>query len=389
MAFLLRRAVTRAAAAAVAATLSAGLAACGNGDGNGDDADGLKAGRLVGLLLPEDGTRQERSVRPAMEARVAALCEDCRFRYGNAAGDAELQKQQFDDLLTRGVDVIVLGAVDPDGTASWVTEAAEQGVPVVAHDRPARGDIDAFITYDSHRVGQVQGEAMLAVLGDEAEGAPLVMMNGPAADPDAAAVKAGALDVLTPVVDLVLDRDVERRDPAVASARMTEAVRELGPDGFAGVHAADDRIAAGVLSALRAEGVPGVPVGGQGAGLAALRRIVTGEQAFTVHTPPARQAEITAEIAVRLLDGEDFADLAADRITTPTTEDVPSALLEPVAVTLGTLEEAVLADGTYTLGELCGGAYADACAEAGIRPPPPAGGPSARPQGVSGGSAGT
>ncbi|WP_103528625.1 sugar ABC transporter substrate-binding protein [Streptomyces sp. SM12] len=351
----------------IAATaLTVTLAGCGEAGGGNDDGGGGGdgEGRSIGLLLPENSTtRYEAFDRPFIEGKIKELCEDCDISYSNATEDTALQKQQFDALLTQGVDVIILDPVDAAVTESWVADAADQGVPVVAYDRLAEGAIDAYVSYDNFRVGQLQGEALLETLGDDADGARVIMINGSPTDPNAAMFKAGAHDVLDDVVEIVYEQDIDGWDPAEANSTVTTAIQALGTGGFDAVYSANDGMAAGIITALQNAGVGEVPVGGQDAELAGLQRIIAGEQAFTIYKALIPQAETTAEIAVRLLDGEDFDDLTPDSVDSPTDDGVPSALLEPVTVTAENIADTVVADGFYEATDICTAEYAEDCAE--------------------------
>lgn len=122
-----------------ALSMAVSLAACGKA---GDDKDSGSGGdgKTIGLLLPENKTtRYETFDRPIMEAKIKALCSDCKVSYNNAAQDTETQKKQFDALVTQGVKVIILDTVDYKAAKSWVEQAAKKDVKVVAYDRLAEG----------------------------------------------------------------------------------------------------------------------------------------------------------------------------------------------------------------------------------------------------------
>jgi D-xylose transport system substrate-binding protein len=334
----------------------------GNGNGEGGDTSGT-----IGLLLPDDvTTRYDTFDRPYIEEKIAELCPDCEVRHSNASNDTNTQKQQFDALLTQGVDVIILDPVDSAATGTWVEDAAAEGVPVIAYDRLAEGPIEAYVSYDNERVGELQGETMLAALGEDAEGARIVMINGSPTDPNAAMFKNGAHSVLDGTTEIVFEQDIEGWEGTIANEEMTGAIDSLGTDGFDGVYVANDGMAAGVVTALNSAGITDLPVGGQDAELAGLQRIVAGEQTFTIYKALRPQGHITAEIAVRLLRGEDFSDLTPDSVDSPTTDGVPSTLLDPVAVTVDNIADTVVADDFYSVEDICTPEYAQACQEAGL-----------------------
>ncbi|WP_052851239.1 sugar ABC transporter substrate-binding protein [Streptomyces avicenniae] len=369
----MRRYMRFAAIGATSVVMTVALAACGeaggddnSGDGGGEGGGGSESG-TIGLLLPEDRTtRYEAFDRPYIEDKIAELCEGCDVQYSNAGEDVNTQKQQFDAMLTQGVDVIILDAVESTSTSAWVEEAAAEGVPVVAYDRLAEGPIDAYVSYDNVRVGELQGQTLLDALGPDAEGANVVMINGSPTDPNAAMFKEGAHSVIDQSANVVFEQDVDGWQAPDAGQDMTDAIEALGDDGFDAVYVGNDGMAAAVITALESAGITDVPVGGQDAELAGLQRIVAGQQSFTIYKALQQEAETTAEIAVALLRGEDIADLAPDSADSPTDSGIPSRLFDPVAVTVDNILDTVVADGFYTVEDICTAEYADACAAAGI-----------------------
>jgi D-xylose transport system substrate-binding protein len=365
----MRRYLRIAATGVTAIALASALAACGEAGGGDDEEEGGGGAQsgTIGILLPDDvTTRYDTFDYPFFEEKVAELCPDCTVEYSNASNDTNQQKQQFDALLAEGADVIVLDPVDASATATWVEDAAAEDVPVVAYDRLAEGPIASYVSYDNERVGELQGETLLDSLGDDADGARVVMINGSPTDPNAALFKSGALSVLEGTTEIVFEQDVEGWEASIANQEMGAAIDSLGADGFDGVYVANDGMAAGVVNALQSAGVTDVPVGGQDAELAALQRIIAGDQTFTIFKGYKPQAEAAAEMAVNLMRGEELGDVAPDTVDSPTDDAIPSAILDPVAVTVDNIVENLIDGGYYTVDEICTEEYAQACEDAGI-----------------------
>ena len=100
--------------------------------------------------------------------------------------------------------------------------------------------------------------------------------------------------------------------------------------------------------------------------LAAIQRILVGEQYMTVYKAIKPEAEAAAELAVALARGEDPpSGLVNDRVDNGA-EEVPSVLLEPVAVTRDNIADTVVADGFWTVEQICTGHYRAACEKAGL-----------------------
>jgi D-xylose transport system substrate-binding protein len=106
------------------------------------------------------------------------------------------------------------------------------------------------------------------------------------------------------------------------------------------------------------------PITGQDAELAAVQRILTGEQYMTIYLDIRTEAEKSAELAVALTKGEKPA--ATTKVNNGTT-DIPAFLLDPIAVTADKVKDTIVKDGFYQASEICAGAVAAACAKAGIQ----------------------
>ncbi|MFF8385956.1 substrate-binding domain-containing protein [Streptomyces kanasensis] len=353
-----------------AVSMAVSLAACGKaGDGGSAGGDGGD-GKTIGLLLPENKTtRYETFDRPIIEAKIKELCSDCEVKYNNAAQDTETQKKQFDALVTQGVKVIILDAVDYKATKSWVQQAEKKGVKVVAYDRLAEGPIAAYVSYDNEKIGRLQGEALVKALGAGAKDADVVMINGSPTDPNAPLFKRGAHSVLDKQVGkIVYEQDIPDWSPDEANKKMGAAIDSLGKDGFQGVYSANDGMAGGIITALKKQGVK-VPVGGQDAELAGLQRILKGEQSFTIYKQIKPEAETTAEIAVALLKGEKFAHLTPAKVTSLTGEfkNIPAKLYDAQIVTKDNIADTIVMDKVYKAADICTAEYKAACEAAGIK----------------------
>ncbi|OEV04501.1 sugar ABC transporter substrate-binding protein [Streptomyces oceani] len=351
-----------------AISMSLALAACGEAGGGSED-EGGGDNKTIGLLLPENKTtRYETFDEPLMRKKINELCDECEVKYSNASQDTQKQKKQFDALITQGVEVIILDAVDATATRSWVDRAAERGVKVVAYDRLAEGDVSAYVSYDNEKIGELQGKAMVEALGEEAGDSRVVMINGSPTDPNAALYKKGAHSVLDEKVKkIVYEQDIPDWSPDQANKKMSAAITSLGKDGFDGVYAANDGMAGGVATALKGAGIKDLPLGGQDAELAGLQRIVSGTQSYTIYKAIKPEAYTTAEIAVALLNGKDIDEFTPGSIDSESKKDIPAKLFEAKVVTKNNIKETVIKDKVYKTSEICTKAYAKACAEAGLK----------------------
>ncbi|ATW48678.1 substrate-binding domain-containing protein [Streptomyces peucetius] len=361
----------RAAVAAAATTVLIPLAACGT-----EEEPGVRLSDdiVVGLLLPENqAARYEQFDKPVIEERIARLTNSKgKVLYANAKHDADLQTQQLESMIEDGVDVLIVDAVDSKAIAGAIEKADEADIPVVAFDRLAEGPIDGYVSFDNEQVGHIQGKALLEALKSGAGASTsgkVVMMNGALTDPNAAMFKKGAHTELDGKVEIGLEYDTKDWKPENAQANMEAAIASLGKDAIAGVYSANDGMAGGIIRALKSAGVTDLPpVTGQDAELAAVQRIVAGDQYMTVYKQYAPEAAAAAEMAILLARHMSLGAAAHTDIDTPTEESVPTVRIPVIALTQDNIKETVVQDGLYTVDQICVPEMREGCEEIGLTP---------------------
>ena len=268
-------------------------------------------------MLPDSTTaRWETQDRTLIERKIAELCDDCTVESANGTGDVAVQQEQLDSMLTKEVDAIVLVAVDARSLGAAVKKADAADVPVIAYDRLAEGPISGYVSFDGEEVGRLQGRALLkAMTDDRVRDGQIVMMNGDPSDPNAVSFKKGALSVLQGRVKIGKAYDTLQWRTETANMHMSAAISALGVNNIDGVYAANDGLAAGSISALKANKVdPLPPVTGQDAELGALRRILGGDQYMTVYKPFRPEAAAGAAMAVAAARDESLDQVAKGEV---------------------------------------------------------------------------
>jgi D-xylose transport system substrate-binding protein len=345
----------RAVAVALATAIAVVAAGCTAGGGGGEK---------IALLLPDAKTaRYETFDRPLFEKRIAEL-GTYQVLYSNAAQDASTQQQQAESALAAGAKVLVLDAVDAKAAVSIVADARAQGVPVIAYDRLIHGGgIDYYVSFDGEKVGELQGAGLVSALKGAKlrPGDGILMVNGSPTDSNSSQFSAGAHRAIDASgLKVLAEYSTPDWSPDKAQEWVAGQIAQYG-DRIVGVYAANDGVAGGAVAAFKAADVsPVPPVTGQDAELSALQRIVAGDQYMTVYKAIKPQADRAADVAVALLRGE--------KVTAPTSTDgIPTTLLQPVPVRVGDIMSTVVADGFWTVKDICTPAYAAACDAAGIR----------------------
>ncbi|MFD8697067.1 sugar ABC transporter substrate-binding protein [Kitasatospora purpeofusca] len=369
----------RTLAAAAVVSLGLALSSCGSakessGGGSSGPASGSAGGGStvgavrIGLLLPETKTtRYEQFDRPLIEQKIKELAPQAQIDYYNANENATTQQTQVDTALTKGDKVLILDAVDAKSIQSSVQKAHDAGVKVIAYDRLAQGPVDSYVSFDNKKVGQLQGEALVAAVGDKAGSGSIIMINGSPTDPNAADFKAGAHSAIDGKLKIGKEYDTPNWDPNNANQEASAAITAIGGPNVVGVYSANDGMAAGIATALKAAGLS-VPLTGQDAQLDGVQRILVGTQTMSIYKPFKPETDIAAQMAVTFAQGKPLdAALVPVTVTNGSGNQVPANLITPVVLTKDNIKTTVVADGLYTVDQICTPDYADACKAAGLQ----------------------
>ncbi|MEZ4632721.1 MAG: multiple monosaccharide ABC transporter substrate-binding protein [Deinococcales bacterium] len=285
-----------------------------------------------------------------------------------AEDDIPNQLAQIENMITKGVDVLIIAAIDGTTLSDALQQAADQGIKVIAYDRLIRdsGNVDYYTTFDNFQVGVLQANSLLEGLAlPEAEGPFNVeLFGGSPDDNNAFFFYNGAMSVLQPLIDegklvvqsgqMGMDKvGTLRWDGAVAQARMDNLLSAYYTDKRVdGVLSPYDGLSIGILSSLKGVGygeadMPMPVVTGQDAEIPSVKSILAGEQYSTVFKDTRELARVTVNMVDALLKGGEV------EINDTETYDngvkvVPSYLLVPISVDVNNWEEVLLGSGYYT-----------------------------------------
>jgi D-xylose transport system substrate-binding protein len=275
-------------------------------------------------------------------ARAAELGAEVLVQAAN--GDDAVQTQQAENLLTQGIDVLVVAPHNAEVAASIVSLAKQQGVPLISYDRLIRNsDVDLYVSFDNVKVGETQARYLL----ERAPRGNYILIGGAPTDNNARLFRQGQMNVLQPAIDrgdIKIVADQWARDWLASEAlEHTENALTQTKNNVVAVVASNDGTAGGAIRALEEQGLAGrVLVSGQDAELAALQRVVAGTQSMTVYKPVAELARVGAEAAVALARRE---KIEPSGTVNNGLKDVPSILLESIPVDKNNVVSTVIKDG--------------------------------------------
>ncbi len=270
-----------------------------------------------------------------------------------ANGDDAVQTKQADNMLTKGVDVLIVAPHNGEIAASIVEAAHRKGVPVISYDRLIRNaDVDLYLSHQVERIGEMQAEYALKYVPK----GNYLLIGGSPTDYNALLLRKGQMNVLKPAVDRkdikIVSDQFAREWKAEEALRLTEDALTRTGNKIAAIVASNDGTAGGAISALEAAGLGGkVLVTGQDAQKDAVQRIVAGTQTMTIYKPIKPLAFSAVDAAIKLAKKEPVT--ASDKINNGK-KDVPAILLEPVVVDKSNVDSTIIKDGYHTHAEIYG-----------------------------------
>jgi D-xylose transport system substrate-binding protein len=302
---------------------------------------------LVRIGFSMDTLKEERWQRDKqlVEQRCKEAGAQCEIQVAN--GDDAVQTKQCDNLLTKGIDVLIVAPHNAQIAASIVEAAHRQGVPVISYDRLIRNsDVELYVSHQVVKIGQMQAQYAL----DKRPKGNYVLIGGSPTDNNALLLREGQMNVLKPAVDRgdikIVSDQFAKEWKAEEAHRITEdALTKTGND-IQAIVASNDGTAGGAVSALPPQLLGKVLVTGQDASLDAVQRIVQGEQTMTIYKPIQPLAFSAVDSAIKLARGEKVE--TQDTVNNGKT-NVPSILFEPIVVDKNNVMQTLIKDGYHKL----------------------------------------
>ena len=292
-----------------------------------------------------------------------------------AEDDIPNQLAQIENMIVKGVDALVIAAIDGTTLSNALENAAASDIKVIAYDRLIRdsGDVDYYATFDNFQVGVIQATSMIdgmkARFPDQKPW-NVELFGGSPDDNNAYFFYNGAMSVIQPLIDagdvaivsgqMGMDTvGTLRWDGAVAQARMDNLLSaHYSTERVHGVLAPYDGLSIGILSSLKGVGYGSgdlaMPiVTGQDAEVQSVKSMLAGEQFSSVFKDTRELAKVTVGMVEALLQGGE------PQINDTETYDngvkvVPSYLLKPVPVDATNWEPILIDSGYYTLDQIKG-----------------------------------
>ena len=286
-----------------------------------------------------------------------------------ASNDTATQVSQIENMITEGVDVLVIASIDGSSLGTVMSQAKEAGIPVIAYDRLIM-DSDAvsyYATFDNYMVGTKQGEYIRDNLDLDNAAGPfnLEVFTGDPGDNNANFFYGGAMDVLNKYIDegklVIKSGQKEFADVATANwstetaqSRMENILASYYADGtkLDAVLCSNDSTALGVENALAANYTGDYPIiTGQDCDIANVKNMIAGKQSMSIFKDTRTLASQVVKMVGQIIEGQEVEVNDTESYDNGTGV-IPSFLCEPVFADANNYKELLVDSGYYTEADL-------------------------------------
>lgn len=377
----------------LAACMSLSLVACGGGGNTSTPAASTPAAstpaastpaggdaKTVGIAMPTKSLERWNRDGAYLDEQFKAAGYNTIVTYSDNKN--EQQVNDIQNMLSQGVDLLIVAAIDGNGLNTVMNDAGAAGIPVIAYDRLIMNDNSSYyVSFDNYTVGKLQGEFVRDTLDLDNAAGPFNMefTAGDPADNNAGYFFNGAMDVIKPYIDsgkIVVKSGQTAFDQVATDQWQTDVALDRAQTVLASYYSdgtkldawlcSNDSTSLGVTQAIQADYAGGnaVVITGQDGDEANLRNIKDGLQSMTVYKAVANEAVVTLDLAKAILDGSTVDaslisgagwgfDCAYDTESYETTpgHKCPSFLLVPDVVTADNMEEKLVTPGYYSVGD--------------------------------------
>lgn len=371
----------------LAAIMSLSLVACGNSGASSSSVGSSAAaasssaagGGKIGIAMPTKSLERWNRDGSYLKEQFESAGYEVELTYSD--NDVNQQVNDIENLISDGVSILIIAAIDGESLTTVLDSAEEAGIPVIAYDRLIMNSkaVDYYVSFDNYTVGVLQGQYVIDKLGlkvdDTSKTYNIEFTAGDPADNNAGFFFNGAFDTLKPYIDAgilnIVSGQTTFEEVATASWDTTTAMNRM-QNILASYYSngtqldvalcSNDSTALGVTQAIESDyaGSNQPIITGQDGDEANLANIVDGKQSMTVYKAVANEAVVTLALAQAILKGETPDESLTSQFDCECAYDtssydngtgiIPSYLLTPTVVTVDNIQKELVDTGYYKMG---------------------------------------
>lgn len=230
------------------------------------------------------------------------------FVYADAQNDVSKQNTDIQDLISSGIDALILNPVNAEGVKPGIEACKAAGIPVITVDRNVSEGNTAYVGRDNEEMGRLVGEALVELLGgkDKASG-KILEIQGTAGDTVMMARRDGFEKAVAEAPGLKVVQSAYCDYTRSKAVTATQDLIQSNPDIVA-VYGHNDDMSLGALQVLEENGIKDVVVTGVDGLMEAVKKIKEGSYAITTMNDPGSLGTAAVDTALKILKGEAYEE---------------------------------------------------------------------------------
>lgn len=302
-----------------ATTMVFTLAACGNNSSGGDGSDSTETAasssteETSGSTESSDGSFtigfSNCSQDTPLFANMTPIIEDYAKGKGlevislNADNDTSKQNKDIQDLISRGIDVLIINPVNEDGATAGIEACNKNDIPVITVDKNVTKGNTAWVGRDNVVMGRLVGERLIELLGGEDATGTVLEIQGTAGSTTMMNRRDGFHEALekAPGLEIVQSSycDYDRSKAIPATQDMLQANKDV-----VAIFGHNDDMAMGAAQVCKEQNMTDILVCGVDGLMESVLKIESGEYHCTSSNDPVLLGQTAVDAAIKLMGGE-------------------------------------------------------------------------------------
>lgn len=229
----------------------------------------------------------------------------------NADNDVSKQNKDIQDLISRGIDILITNPVNEDGPSAGIEACNKANIPVITVDKNVKTGNAAWVGRDNKEMGKLVGEDLIKMLGGaEAAKGTILEIQGTAGSTTMMNRRDGFHEAIEKVSGLKIVQssycDYDRSKAIPATQDLLQANKDV-----VAIFGHNDDMAIGAAQVCQEQGFKDVLVCGVDGLMEAVLKIQSGEYACTASNDPVLLGQTAVDTAIKVMAGdkvEEFVD---------------------------------------------------------------------------------
>lgn len=225
----------------------------------------------------------------------------------NADNDIAKQNKDIQDLISQGINVLIINPVNEDGPSAGIEACNNADIPVITVDKNVKTGYTAWVGRDNVEMGRLVGEKLIEMLGGESATGTILEIQGTAGSTTMMNRRDGFHEAIDKVSGLKIVQssycDYDRSKAIPATQDLLQANKDV-----VAIFGHNDDMALGAAQVCAEQGFTDVKVCGVDGLMEAVLQIEADKYACTSSNDPVLLGQTAVDTAIRVFDGEEVEE---------------------------------------------------------------------------------